>query len=315
MLISRWQIPLLILMLLTSCSAQSTYYVTPTPDTPCPEEPCHTLSEYVAGQYFKNLPMNTTMEFLPGNHTLEQTISVINLPHLALCGASASLPEVTSRIQCTWPAGFIFTGITKLHISALAFTSCSHDGRAAVSIISVSQSIVSNCIFQNNANTNSSECDYGYGLVQGYVSDCNGGALYIQNSYIILTVSKFQNNSAVHGSAVYMDISNSIITGNTFEYNYAGKGGPLSVDESILSLMEDTFQKLLRGALYVKSSRINLTGNTFQYNSAYRNGGALSAWSSTLNLAGNTFQNNTVSEDGGAFAVYESTLNLSGNKF
>ena len=79
MLLSRWQIPVLLLMLLTSCTAQSTYYVTPTPDTPCPGEPCHTLSEYIAGQYFNNLPVNTTMEFLPGNHTLEQTISVTNL--------------------------------------------------------------------------------------------------------------------------------------------------------------------------------------------------------------------------------------------
>ena len=118
-----WQKFLLPLMLLTSCSAQSTYYVTPTPDTPCPGEPCHTLSEYVAGQYFHNLPVNTIMEFLPGNHTLEQTISVTNLPRLALHGNSSSLPEITTWIVCTWPAGFVFTKITELHISAMAFIS------------------------------------------------------------------------------------------------------------------------------------------------------------------------------------------------
>ena len=113
----KWQISLLLLVLLTSCSARSTYYVTSTPDTPCPGEPCHTLSQYVTDQYFKNLPVNTTMEFLPGNHTLNQTTSVTNLTWLTLLGDSSSLPEVTSRIVCTWPAGFVFTGITELYIS------------------------------------------------------------------------------------------------------------------------------------------------------------------------------------------------------
>ena len=129
MRISRWQIPLLILILLTSCSVQSIYYVTPTPNTSCPGEPCHTLSEYVAGQYFNNLPENTTMEFLPGNHTLERTISVTNLTWLTLHGDSSSLPEITSRIECTWPAGFVFTDIRELHISALAY-SYDHNGGA-----------------------------------------------------------------------------------------------------------------------------------------------------------------------------------------
>ena len=116
MLIARRQIPLILLVLLTSCSAQSTCYVTPTPDTPCPAEPCHTLSEYVASQNFNNLPVTTTIEFLSGIHTLEQTIFVTNLTRLTLHGDSSSLPVVTSRIECTWPAGFVFTDITELYI-------------------------------------------------------------------------------------------------------------------------------------------------------------------------------------------------------
>ena len=239
LLLLRWQTPLLIVMLLTSCSTQSTYYVTPLPDTPCPGEHCHTLSEYVAGQYFNTLPANTTMEFLPGNHTLEQTISVTNLTWLNIHGASASLPEVTSRVVCTWPAGFIFTNITHLHISALVFMSCSHNGRAAVSIFSVPQSYIAHCIFQNNVNTYSND-RFGYQYASG---QGNGGALYIHDSYITLTVNIFQHNSAVYGGALYMDISNSIITGNTFQYNSAGDEGTLSMETSTLNLTANTFQK------------------------------------------------------------------------
>ena len=153
-LLSRWLL-MLLLFLLGSCSAQSIYYIAPTPNAPCPGEPCHTLSEYVAGQYFNNLPANTAMEFLPGNHTLEQTISVTNLTWHTLHGDSSSLPEVTSRIECTWPAGFVFTDITELYVNALAYTSCGHHNSAAVHILTVKHSNISYCSFHNSVNADS----------------------------------------------------------------------------------------------------------------------------------------------------------------
>ena len=124
----------------------------PHPTHHVPESPVNTLSQYVADQDFKNFPVNTTMKFLPGNHTLKQTISVTYLAWLTLQGNSSSLPEVTSRIVCTWPAGFVFTGITELDISALAFLSCGHSDSAAVRTMSVQRSNISNCSFYKNGN-------------------------------------------------------------------------------------------------------------------------------------------------------------------
>ena len=95
-----------------------------------------------------------------------------NLQQLALHGDSSSLPEVTSRIECTWPAGFVFTDITELYISAMAYTSCGHRASAAVHTVSVQQCNISSCSFHNS--------------VKKHIE---GGALYIQNSYIILTVN------------------------------------------------------------------------------------------------------------------------------
>ena len=105
------------------------------------------------------------MEFLSGNHTLEQTISVTNLTWLTLNGDSSSVPEVTSTIECTWPAGFVFTDITELYINALAYTSCGQHNSAAVHIIIIKHSNISYCNFHNSVN-----------------ADSYGGALYIQNS-------------------------------------------------------------------------------------------------------------------------------------
>ena len=301
MLITGWQIPLLLLVLLTSCSAQSTYYVTPTPDTPCPGEPCHTLSEYVAGQFFNNLPVNKTMEFLPSNHTLEQIISVTNLTCLTLHGDSSSLPEVTSRIECTWPAGFVFTNISELYINALAFTSCGHYNGAAVHISSIQHSNISYCSFHNSVN-----------------ADSYGGALYIHNSYVILTVNKFQHNTAEVGGALTVEYSTLSLTENEFQNNSADSGGgAVCVLYSTLNLTENTFQNNSAnygGAVYVLNSTLNLTENTFQNNSA-NYGGAVYAVYGTLNLTENTFQNNSADSDGGAVHVQYSTLNLTENTF
>ena len=330
MLISRWQIPLLLFMLLTSCSAQSTYYVTPTPDTPCPGEPCHTLSEYVAGQFFNNLPVNITMEFLPGNHTLEQTISVTNLTWLTLHGDSSSLPEVTSRIECTWPAWFVFRDITELYITALAYTSCGHHSSAAVHILSIQQSTVSYCSFHNSVNADSYEHNGGALYIHNSTVILTknkfqhntakvGGALTVENSTLTLTMNTFHNNSAVYyGGAIYMNTSKSIITKNIFEYNTAVEdGGALAVLYGVLSLTGNTFQNNSAtnggGVLTVGESILNLTRNTFQNNCADY-GGALDVLYSTLSLTENTFQYNSADDYGGALYVDEnSTLNLIGS--
>ena len=331
----RRQKSLLLLVLLISCSAQSTYYVTPTPDTPCPGEPCHTLSQYVAGQDFKNLLASTTTKFLPGNHTLKQTISVTNLTSLTLHGDSSSLPEVTSRIVCTWPAGFVFTDITELHISALAFISCGHNYSAAVRIMSVQQSNISNCSFYNNGYVDMYDSRSRFAYQGGgalYMWDSNvilirnvfqnnsamfGGVVYIVGGTLTLTDNIFQNNSAMaDGGVLYVVDSTLTFTDNTFLNNYAKNGGVFSVRNSTINATGNTFQSNtaeVGGVIDVSYSTIKATSNAFQNNTAYI-GGVLGVRNSTINATGNTFQNNTA-DDGGVIDVSYSTINATGNAF
>ena len=261
-----------------------------------------------------------------------------NLTWLTLHGDSASLPEVTSRVVCTWPAGFIFKNVTELHISALGFLSCGHNDSAAVSVISVRQSDISNCIFQdsiNNKQDGGALC-YNSFTVKKIHSNitATGGALYIDTSHLTLKGSYFQNNSAVCGGALGVWKSILIITGNTFHDNSAnniiaidnyiideGVGGVLSTFYSNLTLIGNTFQNNsanyysgIAGALFVWLSYITLTGNLFQRNSAYQ-GGTLIALNSTLNLTGNTFQSNCAFGFGGALDLENSIGNLTNNTF
>ena len=108
----------------------------------------------------------------------------------------------------------------------------------------------------------------------------HGGALYIQNSYVILTVSEFQHNIAEVGGALTVESSSLNLTRNTFHSNSAQYGG----------------------AVYINTSNSIITGNTFKYNSAAIDGGTLHVLDSTLSLTVNTFQSNAA-EFGGAFWV------------
>ena len=309
---------LLLLVLLTSCSAQHIYYVAPTPDTPCPGEPCHTLSQYVADNGFKNLPVKAKIEFLPGNHTLEKTISMQKLTQLTLHGDSSFLPEDASRIVCTWPAGFVFTDITELHITALAFTSCGHRYSAAVIIKSVQQSNISSCSFHNSRNENEYDHD-------GYEHDyCfgNGGALCVETSTLNLTRNTFLKNSALTGGALYVkDSSNLILSMNTFQNNSAQHGGALNVVQSRLNLTRNTFQNnsaaAMGGAIKIQeSSFLTLIGATFQQNTAGYGGGALSIRSySTLILIGTTFQRNSAEYGGAVYIMQASKSTITGSTF
>ena len=153
---------------------------------------------------------------------------------LNLLGNPSSLPEVTSRIVCNWPAGFVFSGITELHINALAFISCGHNDSAAVNILSVQNINISNCNFQNNTNR----------LFSENLTEKHGGAVYVYNSNLTLTKNVFQNNFAVRvGGAFYAYTNNTItLSENVIWNNSANFGGALAAyTNNTLTLIKNTF--------------------------------------------------------------------------
>ena len=262
-------------------------------------------------------------------------MSVTNLTWLTMQGNSSSLPEVTSRIVCSWPAGFVFTKITELHISALGFLSCGHNDSAAVSVMLLQQSDISNCMFQNSTNNNDEGAALCYNSpfkFQNSKAIDDGGVLYIESSNLTLKRNIFRNNSVICGGALGVWKSNVIITGNIFQSNSAlfgnvsvdGVGGALSASHSTLTLTGNKFQSnsvstdcckyLCAGALYVWLSYINLTENLFQSNSAPY-GGAVTVLNGSLTLTGNTFQSNFATSFGGALYVEYSIGNLKNNTF
>ena len=250
---------------------QNTTFITPTLNTPCPAEPCYTLSVYARLQpESHDLSSNTTLVFLPGDHVLEHTASIVNLASVTLLGDSSSFPDITSRITCTQPASLTFEGIHELHINLLAFVSCGHTS-PALSINSVRQARISNCFFWNSTNTGPAEDPHVIG---------SRGAEYEYYYYDDDYADPFGNpvESSSQGGAIYMHDSDMVLTGNTFKHNFAQEGG----------------------AIYASLVSLLAVHNTFHKNSASCSGGAFRAEYSQLTFSGNTFVENSVSDEGGS---------------
>ena len=286
----------LLLFVLPLCWAQSTYYVTPTLDTPCPGEPCHTLSEYVAqvGQYFTS---NTTFVFLSGNHTLEKSVSIDEQTSLSLTGDPSSSAQVTSRIVCSQPASINFCNISNLVITSLAFISCGKtDIGPAVMLNFAPHAILTNCLFQNNTNIND------FGSVGGALAVIDSDPVDISQSTFIGNTIKFGS-----GGGIYLLYSRVALTGNTFMNNdCSGWGGGVYTQTSIVEIMDNTFVNNTAsygGAIeaYDKSS-VSVILSTLANNTAGKWGGGADFYRSEVFFSNNTFAHN-LAESGGGFSV------------
>ena len=285
---------LLLLFIYPLCSAQNTYYVTPTADTPCPGEPCFSLSEYITGQTYQIFTSDLTFVFLPGNHTIEINVPIVELASLSLLGDSSSLPELTSIVICTQPISFTFSRLSELSISNIGFISCGDLANAPIRLEQVLQAEISNCLFQGGQH----------------------GAVSVIDSTVYLLENRFENNSATIGGGLYIDRSAVNLTRNVFTENYAqinGSGVYIESShhsESTVSFTENSFigNSADGSGLYIESGRHSTV--SFTENSFIRNSGdgvvVFVGYSNEVTFTDNEFLNNS-----GSDITYESSVQIS----
>ena len=279
------ELALLLLLFLPLCSAQSTYYVTPTPDTPCPGQPCYSLSDYITGEAGPLDSPDLTLLFLPGDHILDSgdPVNFAQSASLNLFGDPASFPEVTSTIICSQPASFAFSQINQLNISGIAFKSCGSVYDPPMMLEQIFQAEISNCLFQGGQN----------------------GALAVVDSTLILQESRFENNSATSacGGGVFMQNCTANVSGNVFVNNSASEGGGgVYLENSIVSFDSNLFENnsaIVGGGLHVSDSEVSFVGITFANNKAELGGAAVTLLDCNATFTGmTTFTNNSVFDSG-----------------
>ena len=339
----------LLLSTFSHCSAENVYCVRPTQAscTSCPQNHtrCLTLSEY-AREAEQNFTSNTTMVFLPGDHTLDVNFILANVSSLTLCGQSSSSYPTT--IVCSEAVGFNFVSMLDFKIHSVSFTSCGRSfgspeaSKCTLLLEFIEFAELVNTSFHDNLGTalvihdtditladntfTHNHCDR-----EGNTTCVGGGGISALDSNLTLTGNTtFLQNSATFGSAgIYVINCSLSSTGsisfiensNTDSENPAAAA--LWASGSCLSFTGTSdFTNNFAGAIYVEYTSLTFTGTTnFINNSASSgSGGAVSAgYDTSLSFNGaNNFINNSLgcevgSRGGGAiFSNVSSELSFSG---
>ena len=292
-------VAVVLINIITYCSAENVYCVTPTTDScsSCPHNSTHctTLYEYAQETelYFTS---NTTMVFLPGNHALNMSITVSDVTRLTMCGESSSGNRAT--VVCSGSVGLRFTSMVEFKLYSLAFTSCGrNDGVSPGSHYAL--------LLQSTQNAE---------LVNCFFNDNLGTALLVKNTNVALAGnSEFihnhcESNSCVGGGAIRALSSNVTITGNANFF------------ENVAFSSEDNDGG---GAIYASNNTlVHFNGSSnFVNNSAYQGGAICSYFSATLTFSGTiNFINNgphksrtlhgNTARGGGVYMGLNSTFSL-----
>ena len=338
---------------LSYCSAENVYCVTLTATScsSCPHNStnCTTLSEYAqeAELYFTS---DTTMVFLPGNHTLDTNITVVSVVRLTMRGESSS--DSVPTVVCSGSVGFSFTSMVDLQIYFLAFTSCSRDfsdplaSKYALLFDLVEYAELVNCSFHDNlgtalvvintnitltGNTNftRNHCEDDYCVGGGGIAANSSNLTFIGDTMFIENSATFGNN-ATHGAAG-IDIINCILTStgsihfinntNTGSSSYFDPPGAIWASASSLhftgsnSFIGNSANTGIAGAIAVTNTSLSFTGSSnFNYNSGGYGGAIYADCDSLLAFFGtNTFIGNAARAYGSAIIASASrSVNFNG---
>ena len=333
-----------LMVVLTTCYGHTIRYVKPTPDTPCPADPCLTLSEY-AQQPHNYLTSNTTLLLLPGDHTLSVNFTVENVSEFEIHTSSSSPHAV--KIICQQLVGFTFRNISHMTLHGLTFTSCSRGATYTafgyailtaygVSVHSGQDTEIADCSFQDNigtalgvfysslvlrgSNSFSDNCEKcSNNIIAGgmlttttpSVVNVGGGFIALFSTLNFIGSSTFTNNSADFGGGFFAQDSTLNFTGSsTFTNNSAGLyGGGFYAGGSILYFAGNSTTQ--NTELYSGGCSAVFTGNR-----ALIHGGALYTEDSILCFEGcNIFSGNSALYFGGGVYSTNSTLNFDGNTY
>ena len=246
-------------------------YVRPadSPLSSCPGQPCLTLHEYVEIDNFTN---GTTLQFLPGNHTLQQSFSLVNISNIIF---EAVLNHPVTNIISKDNATIHCDRITHLDIVGLSFIISQRGNGSAIEFSRCNSVLLSDVAFKGRGEVTGrairvldSEVTIDRCMFEGLiVTDNNdGGAICSIGTHLAIHWSSFFNNVA----------------------DYRG------------------------GAIYANTSSFLLNKTIFNGNSAKCNGGAISCYAqSQVNMVGSImFHNNSCKYYGGAINLMHSELNI-----
>ena len=258
-------------VLVLICSATSNIrYVRPadSPLSSCPGQPCLTLHEYVEIDNFTN---GTTLQFLPGNHILQQSFSLVNISNAIF---EAAFNHSVTNIICKDNVTIIYNRITHFYMVGLSFILSQRSDRSVLWFSHCKAVFISDTVFQGSG-------------------EVTGRAIRVKDSEVTISRCEFKGlavTDSEDGGAIHSTGTNLIIQESSFINNVAYEsGGAILASKSSLLLNEITLDsnsaKSYGGAIRCTDSEVDMVGNNmFHNNSCQVSGGALHCSSSKLKI-------------------------------
>lgn len=315
-------IPILLIWL-SQVSAE-TFYVTTAKGLPCSDggAPCFPLREYASmpTEYFTP---NTSLVLLPGNHNLNQKLSIKNISSLSIASASYNHSD-TVTITCSWPGSFEFESVMNVLISHLILNRCYNNSFSSIGTLQVEecsfhgQNIMSVAAMllvsiQNVQIMDSVVC--AYAVKSDSASSI--GSIHVSNSNVSIFNTTFSNNFATTNGAALniLEISSVVIVSCQFiNQTTMNKGGAISVESSDIEINDCLFlnNSAESGAvLYMSGSgTATINNSTFVGSKSNSTGAVFTLFYDSLTIENSLFVANEAQASGGALHIISTTLNL-----
>ena len=307
-------------------SQQVRYYITPSPSVHCPGDPCLTLAQFAADSisYLGN-EINVSLSFLPGNHSLDEELSLSHADNLSMTKVIGG--NGTVFVQCGGLSGrFNISETTFATIKDVHFVGCGNNR-----ISKVKQLIVEDTIFEGvegrgtalmlNEVTNATIARSSFlSNVHASAFEYHNISPYASNQEILNYLLEYlnRNPSFAVGGAVYMAFSNVSIVGSKFLHNTAEIGGALFAHNSSLHIDGSTYsynKASFGGVIFASECLINIKNDNFIENTVMIYGGVMIAYKNSLSISNTTFSANSAGVDGGVIETFESFVNVTGSTF
>lgn len=293
---------ILVMLMLWLCSGIE-YNISP--NHSCPSRNCINLSQFAlhSSQYCHS---NTSLIFLPGNHSLN---SVLTINGISLLNLSVSTNILPVQVICVHLSRFELYNITTVQLSGVDFIGCGGNRFKLIHQLSVElmsfqgqdNSSTAINLIQSTAVIEKSEFVLHVGSTEwkNRKPSRTGGAINVIASVITIKDCIFEHNNAEIGGAMFGELSYIEIINSSFTSNHAGGSSAC-----------------YGGALYTHSGcSVKIYNSTLNNNSAYCDeeldsaGGsvAIEGGAAEIYIIGTEFcHNNAV--HGGAIALLEAPI-------
>ena len=311
-------LPLLFLLVCTDLTHGKLHYITPSLDSPCPQNAssCLALSQFAASSNSSRNETNVSLLFLPGRHTLDRELHFAQGDNFSM--TKDEQDNETVFVNCTGHSGrFDISETTSVSIMGINFIGCGSNRVSQVTWLTIADSNFkdvenkSTVLALNEvATANIIRSQFLFNtLEQWNRTRASPIYVYLFYEYKLLEYVYLQRNTS--GGVLYTASSNVSIIGSSFMHNRADIGGALVAHNSSLHIDKSAYSyntANFGGAMVTSGSTVIIYKSIFTHNSAQVSGGVMVTYKDRLSISSSAFTENTDTYYAGVMATFGNSL-------